>query len=268
MDKKERKELVAEAGLWLDEVLPASGKPEELVRLTTQIVQSTKRLLVDTPEDLLVRATATLSEFVVAARTIAKDPRSVDSAARQRLSNSRRAVEALMKELDAWHDAQYRANNVSEDAEVVLTRLVSETAPGALNNVSRNSVGSSSGGGAGQVLGTSQDGREKQLRGDLKKGQISLWKKTEPQQAPVQHGDPSVALTTVTEELQQAGRGLVDVASQRSPAATELLVPAVRLSKAVSTLLDLVDSLFVNRYPMRSQVCVCVCACASACVCA
>ena len=241
-------------------MLPASGKPEELVRLTTQIVQSTKRLLVDTPEDLRVRATATLSEFVVAARTIAKDPRSVDSAARQRLSNSRRAVESLVKELDAWHDARYRANNVSEDAEVVLTRLVSEAAPGALNNASRNSVGSSSGGGAGQVLGTSQeDGREKQLRDDLKKGQISLWKKTEPQQAPVQHGDPSVALTTVTEELQQAGRGLVDVASQRSPAATELLLPAVRLSKAVSTLLDLVDSLFVNRYPMRSQVCVCVC---------
>ena len=45
MGKKERKELVSATISQLEEVLPASGKPEELVKLTTAIVQSTKKLL-------------------------------------------------------------------------------------------------------------------------------------------------------------------------------------------------------------------------------
>ena len=241
MGRKERKELVADTNLRLEEVLPASGKPEELVRLTTQIVQSAKKLLEETPEDLRVRSTATLSEFVVAARIIAKDPTSMDSSARQRLSNSRRAVEALVKELDSWHDSRYRARKSSEDAEVVLSRLASETASGAPNNAARPTPGS---GGVNSVKGGSsaqgiEEGKEKQLREELKKEQISLWKKTEPQQAPAQHGEPSQALTTATGNLQAAARSLVDVASQKGPSTVELLEPALQLSRAVSTLIEI-----------------------------
>lgn len=264
MGRKERKELVSATISQLEEVLPASGKPEELVKLTTAIVQSTKKLLDGTPEDLRTKSTATLSDFVVAARIIAKDPRSVDASTRQALSSSRRAVDALVRELNSWHDERQSDEKVSEDAEVVLNRLASET---SLGGVTRQLSGNGSNGGAITSLSGSgqapEDGtKEKELRDELKQEQITLWKKTEPQQAPIQHGKPSEALIAATENLQKGSRGLVEVASQKNPSPAVLLEPALQLTRAVSVLLDLVDSLFVNRYPMRSQVspvCVYVC---------
>ena len=248
LDRKGRKELVSETISRLEEVLPASGKPEELVKLTTRIVQNTKMLLSETPEDLATRSTTTLSEFVVAARVIAKNPQSMDASARQKLSNSRRAVEALVKELDSWHDESHRRRKISEDADVVLNRLASQTSLSA----------SKSSSGLGTHAEQSQeDEKTKQVREELKKEQIALWKKTEPQQAPVQHGKPIEALTSATGQLQQATRGLKHAAAMKAPSPIELLEPALLLARTVSVLMDLVDSLFVNRYPMRSQVYTC-----------
>ena len=259
MGRKERKELVSATISQLEEVLPASGKPEELVRLTTAIVQSTKKLLDGTPEELRTKSTVTLSDFVVAARSIAKeDPRSVDTSSRQALSSSRRAVDALVRELNSWHDRRQsqEAPGGEEAAEVVLSSLTSEVVAGVNR---QSSVG---GGGSTQEDG----GREKELREGLKREQINMWKKTEPQQAPAQHGRPSEVLTESTEILRNSAKSLTEVASQKAPLPTELLEPALQLARAVSVLLDLVDSIFVNRYPMRSQVSVCVlctCVCAS-----
>ena len=256
MGRKERKELVSATISQLEEVLPASGKPEELVKLTTAIVQSAKKLLDGTPDDLRTKSTAALSEFVVAARIIAKNPRSVDASARQALSSSRRAVDGLVRELDSWHDAKQGDKAAGEDAEVVLKRLASEAVLGGSLSVTRQPPGN-----GGAVTGLSGPGqsqengkKEKELRAVLKREQIKLWKKTEPQQAPNQHGRPSEALTTATGNLQKATRGLVDVASQKTAFPMELLEPALQLIESVSVLLDLVDSLFVSRYPMRSQV--------------
>ena len=256
MGRRERKELVAATISQLEEVLPASGKPEELVRLTTAIVQSAKKLLDGTPEELRTKSTTALSDFVLAARSIAKDPRSVDSASRQALSNSRRAVDALVRELDSWQDRRHSDETPGEDAEVLLSslgRITSE--PAALNRLSINGAGGGGQGTGGSPAGTPEEAsREKELRDALKKEQITLWKKTEPQQAPTQHGKPSDVLTDSTEKLKSGARGLVEVASQKAPPPAELLEPALELTRAVSVLLDLVDSIFVNRYPMRSQV--------------
>ena len=245
MGRKERKELVSATISQLEEVLPASGKPEELVRLTTAIVQSTKKLLDGTPEDLRTKSTATLSDFVVAARSIAKDPRSVDSSSRQALSSSRRAVDALVRELNSWHDRRQSQELPAKEeaADVVLSSLTSE--PG---------VAISDGAVTATPVAAQEEPRAKELRESLKKEQITLWKKTEPQQAPSQHGKPSEVLTGTTESLRDSARGLVDVAAQKSPSQVELMEPALELTRAVSVLLDLVDSIFVNRYPMRSQV--------------
>ena len=262
MGKKERKELVSATISQLEEVLPASGKPEELVKLTTAIVQSTKKLLDGTPEDLRTKSTSTLSEFVVAARLIAKDPRSVDAAARQALSSSRKAVDALVRELDLWHEERQGEDTVSE--EVVLSKLTIESGSlGSAANGATETLSPSSSTGVSQEDGA----REKELRDELKKEQIALWKKTEPQQAPVQHGKPTEVLTETTGHLKDSARVLVDVASQKTPSSAALLAPAVQLTRAVSILLDMVDSLFINRYPMRSQVrvCECVCVCVRAC---
>lgn len=254
MGRKERKELVSATISQLEEVLPASGKPEELVKLTTSIVQSTKKLLDGTPEDLRTRSTATLSDFVVSARNIAKDPRSEDVATRQSLSNSRRAVDALVRELNSWHDEQQGEEEVREDADVVLsslTRLTSERAPPV-----RPHSGSNGGGSIAPGTDTQEDDtKEKELREELKKELIKLWKKTEPQQAPVQHGKPTEVLTQNTEALTKSAKNLVEVSSQKTPSPADLLEPALQLTKAVSVLIDLVDSIFVNRYPMRTQVC-------------
>lgn len=254
MGRKERKELVSATISQLEEVLPASGKPEELVRLTTAIVQSTKKLLDGTPEELRTKSTATLSDFVVAARIIAKDPRSVDSSSRQALSSSRRAVDALVRELNSWHDRRQSEEKSGEDSEVVLSSLSRITSePASLN---RLSSGNGSGGPVTSPPGVipEEATKEKELRDALKKEQITMWKKTEPQQAPTQHGKPSEVLAEMTEKLKSSARALVDVASQKTPAPTELLEPAFQLTRAVSVLLDLVDSIFVNRYPMRVQV--------------
>ena len=246
MGKKERKELVSATISQLEEVLPASGKPEELVKLTTAIVQGTKKLLDGIPEDLQTKSTSTLSEFVVAARLIAKDPRSVDAAARRALSNSRKAVDALVRELNSWHDERQGEETVSED--VVLDRLASETTS-VTNNVGAVATSPTK-------KGPSQDdvAKEKELRDELRKEQITLWKKTEPQQAPVQHGKPSEALTETTEHLKTSASALVEAAGQKTLSPVDLLEPVLQLTRSVSVLLDLVDSLFVNRYPMRSQV--------------
>lgn len=255
MGRKERKELVAATISQLEEVLPASGKPEELVKLTTAIVQSTKKLLEGTPEELITKSTATLSDFVVAARSIAKDPRSVDASTRQALSNSRKAVDALVRELNTWHDERQGGGKGSEDAEVVLNRIASETSIGAGLPRQNSANGDGAVPGRRGSVQTPEDGaKEKELRDELKKEQITLWKKTEPQQAPTQHGKPSDVLTTTTGDLKTGAKDLVEVASQKNPSPAVLLEPALQVTKSVSILLDMVDSLFINRYPMRSQV--------------
>ena len=235
MDSKERVELVTTVLELLQDVIGASGKADELVKLTTQIVQNAKRLTEGTPEATRTRSTATLAEFVKAARNIAKDVRAVDSNSLQKLSTTKRAVETLVKELDEWHASHAQSKKpAKDDIEVSLSELLVEK---------RSSP-----------PGTPASERGRKLLDELKRQQQLLLKKKVPQRAPQQHGEPEEVLKMAARGLTPSATELVELAGQKSPAKEALLEPAILMAKMVSMLMDLVDSLFVSKYPMRAQV--------------
>ena len=233
MDAKERGELVSLTLEHLTGVIGASGKAEELVKLTTQIVQAAKRLVEGTPEDMKSKSTAVLAEFVIAAKAIAKDARAVDSSSLQKLVSTRRAVEALVRELDEWHSSQNPSNG-KDDIEVALEELGSHSRSSPTN--------------------TPVSEAEKKLLWELKRLQKELARKKEPHTSPKQHGQPEDALKMAVAGLTRSANELVETAGQKNPTKESLLEPSILLAKMVSTLMDLVDSLFVTKYPMRSQV--------------
>lgn len=243
---KERKEVVSVTLERLSAVIGASGKAEELVRLTTQIVQATKKLVEGTPEPTKTRSTATLAEFVVAAKRIAQDARAVDSSSLQKLSSSRKAVETLVRELDSWHESHMPKN----DRDLSLDEILSQTSQMARQD-SRSSYGSRDKG-SSPITPTSE--LEKKLVSELKRQHEALLSKTEPQNNPEQHGQPDEVLKMTVGGLSRSIKELTELSSQKSPSKEALVEPTILLAKMVSVLMDLVDSLFVSKFPMRTQV--------------
>ena len=233
MDSKERVEMVTTVLELLQDVIGASGKAGELVKLTTQIVQSAKKLTEGTTEATRTRSTATLAEFVKAARNIAKDAQAVESSSLQKLSATKRAVETLVKELDEFHASQAPSKRLKEDVEVSLSELVEKRSG---------------------PPGTPASERERILLDELKRQQWLLLQKEVPQRAPKQHGEPEDVLKMAASGLTSCATELVELAGQKNPSKEALLEPAILMAKMVSILIDLVDILFVSKYPMRAQV--------------
>lgn len=252
---KERKELVSVTMERLTSVIGASGKAEELVRLTTQIVQAAKRLAEDTPEPTKTRSTGVLAEFVIAAKKIAQNVRAVDSTSLQQLSSTRKAVESLVKELDGWHEAQiskHQPQAVSQEPS--LEEILAQT-----NSISRQESRSSFASGKGSPTESPVSEQEKRLGAELKRQLEVLQRKAEPQSNPEQHGNPEEILRTAVGGLTRSTKELIELSGpgasgQKAPSREALLEPTVLLAKMVSMLMDLVDSLFVSKFPMRSQV--------------
>ena len=265
LSAKEKRELYSSTMERLTEVIGASGKAEELVKLTTMIVQAAKKLAEGTPDPMKNRSTTTLAEFVIAAKKIAQDTRAVDSVSLQKLSSTRKAVESLMKDLDAWHSslAPRDETDISLDDILNKTSLNSRTdqPPSMSGNGVRGSGVSPTGGvssgsrRSSPYLVPELTEQERKLCAELKRQQEELTKKAEPQSKPQQHGNPVDTLKVAVTGLSQSTSQLVDLAGQKSPSKEALLEPTIVLSKMVSILLDLVDSLFVTKFPMRSQVC-------------
>lgn len=273
---KERRDLYSSTMQRLLEVIGASGKADELVKLTTQIVQAAKKLAEGTPDSIQTMCKATLADFVIAAKKIAQDTRAVDSVSLQKLSSSRKAVESLVKELDAWHNSQ----SSKDENDISLEDILNQTS-GNTRNDPRSSVvistGGGGGGGSGGVRGTGGVGgvaapvslgmrrtspteipvgeQEKKLMNELKRQQDVLAKKSEPQLNTAQsHGNPEEILRVSVTGLSRSTSQLMDLAGQKSPSKESLLEPTITLAKMVAKLIDLVDSLFVSKFPMRSQV--------------
>lgn len=287
---KERRDLCSATAQRLTEVIGASGKAEELVKLTTQIVQAAKRLAEDTPDTLKNRSTALLAEFVIAAKKIAQDTRAVDATSLQKLSSSKKAVEALLKDLEAWHASQ----ESKDDTDLSLDDILVQTAASVGRTESRSSLvaaggggkrgsvvlggstntgvsgggGGGAGGGGGGGAGVQGQGarrnspsdlysassdHERRLLNELKQQQEALSKKSEPQTINLR-GNPEEVLKVSVSGLSRSTSQLVDVVGQKMPTKESLLEPAIVMAKMVSNLLDLVDSLFVTKFPMRSQV--------------
>ena len=161
MDSRERTALFRSVQDDLANVIGASGHPDELVRLTTSIVQGTKKFLVGIPDDLSTKSTAALTGFVKAARHIAKNPQAVDAKAVQELSSTRRAVETLVNQLESWHSS---FTPVEEDVlEEFSDRRSSPEAPPVSEQGAR-------------------------LVKELEQHKKQLLSKTEPQHNPPKHG--------------------------------------------------------------------------------
>lgn len=232
MDTRQRNELIVSTREYLEGVIGTTGRAEELVRMTTQIVQNGKRLTEGVPENLRQRSTATLAEFVMAAKAIAKDTRAVDSGLLQTLAAAKRAVETLVGDLESWHDSQTPGK--TEDR--ALTELLHDSSP----------------------PGTPLSEKEKRLTEDLRRQQKILRRKREPQTAPRQHGPPEDALRAAVGGIKRSASEMMEAAGQKSTSKEALLDPMLLTSKMVCVLMDLVDSLFISKFPMRAQVCACV----------
>ena len=248
MDAKERKELVSTVNEHLSNVIAASGKPDELVGLTKKIVLAARMLSEGAPEEKKQNNTVVLAEFVKTAREIALDPTAVDAAALQKLSSTKRAVESLIEGLNDWHESQVPESQKPEAALEHLCQLGESINPE-----------------------TQSSEREAKLTAQVREQHELLMKKKEPQNSPRQHDKPKEVIQGAFKGLEQSVTELVTLASssQRTPLKEELLEPTLLMGEMVSLLMDVVDSMFVSKYPMRAQVCVCVCVCmcTSVCVC-
>ncbi len=245
LDVDERREIVSTTIERLSLVIGASGNAEELVSLVTQIVKALKKLIAGAPDATKTRGTSSLAEFVFAAKKIAKDARAVDSASLQQLSRTKKAVESLVKEVNLFYESQQ-----SYSSDVELESLLRQTSLPSRPAEPVNDVGRVSPTDAPPTTET-----ERRLAAELRRHQESLQAKTEPQRNPVQHGQPSDVLRTAMVGLQRATGALVDASGHKAPAKGSVLEPTLLLTKMVSMLMDLVDSLFVSKYPMRTQVC-------------
>ena len=259
LTSRERRELFSETKERLAQVIGASGKAEELVRLTTQIVQGSKKLVVGTPEGLRTRSTATLADFVIAAKKIAQDTRAVDAASLQKLSSTRKAVDLLLDELDAWHSSQ---GSGRDEVDLMLEDFLGK----APDNCSSNSSGVSSGGGVGNRTSPTDrpsstgnamvmSEHERRLLAELKSRQEELARKKEPQNYPTPlQGRAEDTLQMVVSGLSRSTSQLMDQAGQRSPNKESMIESTITVARLICILLDVVDNLFVSKYPMRPQV--------------
>lgn len=255
LDAKERKELVSTTMERLTLVIGASGNPQELVSLVTQIVKATKRLAEGSPETTKTRGTSTLAEFVFAAKKIAQDARAVDSKSLQQLSSTRKAVENLVKELDVWYNSQQSKDDtdLSLDSLLIQPPQTSRQDTVSTPNGSKTTFGRSS-----PPEQTPNSETEMKLVVELRRQQDSLQRKTDPQRNPSQHGQPADILKMAVAGLKRGTVELVESSGQRAPSKESILEPTILLARMVSMLMDLVDSLFVSKYPMRAQVRSCV----------
>ena len=229
LDPRERSALIRTIKEDLTNVIGASGQPDELVRLTTSIVQGSKKLLLGIPDDLSNKSTSALTEFVKAARHIAKNPQAVDAKAVQDLSSTRRAVETLVNQLEAWHSSF----TPDEEDDTVLEEFGDrksspETAP------------------------TSE--QEAKLVRELERQKKQLVSKKDPQKSPRDHGKVEEMLATALKGVSRGAEQLIKLGEGRPPSREQLLEPMVLVTKMVCVLLDIVDRLFISKYPMRSQV--------------
>ena len=245
LDTSERKEIVSTTMEKLSLVIGTSGNAEELVSLVTQIVKAVRRLIEGAPENTKTKGTSVLAEFVFAAKKIAQDARAVDTNSLQNLSVTRKAVESFLKDLDSYYESQQSSNDI--DLEALLGQ------PGqplkqaeAVNGVGQQARPIDS------PVPTAES--VSRLAVELRRQRELLQAKVEPQRNPVQHGQPSEVLRIAMSGLQRATQSLSDASGLKVPPKSAVLEPTLLLTKMVSMLMDLVDSLFVSKYPMRTQV--------------
>ena len=227
MEAKLRQEIVKTINNDLLE-MGSTGKSDELIQLTTKVVTNAKRLLINgVPEAAVAKTTASLTKLVLAARDIAQNPTVPNFAQKiKHLSEVRRVVDNDVKELD---------------------ELISTLSPTAIINPNTFADEPNT------ISSVQISDKEKKLVNEL----ISLYKiftaKKEVQKEPPDTREkPEEALKIIVAGI---GRAVSEIEKLlESPVKESLLEPTCLLCKMISKLLDIEDSLFINRFPMRSQV--------------
>ncbi len=232
MNQKQKEILFSTIKDNLGNIVGASGQPEELVRLTTAVVQGTKRLIEGVPEHLSASSTSALTAFVLCAKSVAKNPRGVDGKVIQQLSFTRSEVERNVKELEKWH-LRSRSPLLEDLADV-------------MDSISKPQENRTS---------PEADPEPKNLTWDLQRKRDALLLKMDPQknyQDPID--DPQEVMVTAVQGLMKGADELTKHCEGKLPSKDTLLESMMLVVDMVCQLLDLVDSLFVSKYPMRSQV--------------
>ena len=233
MEAKLRQEIVKTINNDLLE-MGSTGKSDELIQLTTKVVTNTKRLLIDgVPEAAVTKTTASLTQLVLAAKDIAQNPTAPNFGQKiKHLSEVRRVVDSDVQELDEL------LSTLSPITTVNPTKFVdAQPIP---------------------ICPVQISDREKKLVNEL----ISLYKifsaKKEVQKEPPDTREkPEEALKYIVGGIGQAVSEVEKLLE--SPVKESLLEPTCLLCKMISKLLDIEDSLFINRFPMRSQVSYMIC---------
>ena len=248
MDSKERLEVVGAIARDL-KALPTDGQAAELVKLTTNVVNQTKKLFEGAPESVAGEGKTVLAQFVMAARAIAQDPSSVGPKALKTLTSSKQDVELLVRRLNNWHATKSSGSERKSSMEINLEQI----SPSAPASPPRSPVSELELGLVRKLQGARQ---ELQLRKEVRRANSLEEEPRSILKAAV------VVLNTSVQEMEHE-------LSKESPGPRRepLLEPLLNMSQHVCKLLDLEDTLFVAKFPMRKQVCVCVCTCAW-CVCA
>ena len=89
---------------------------------------------------------------------------------------------------------------------------------------------------------------------ELERQKKQLSRRKDPQKSPQDHGKAEEMLATALRGVTRGAEELVKLGEGRPPSREQLLDPMVLVSKMVCILLDIVDRLFISKYPMRSQV--------------
>lgn len=217
MDSREVQKVLDKVKNDLSYIVGVSGKPQDLVKLTTSLVQGIKKLIVGVPDDLSTYSTSVLTDFVKAARHVAKNPRAVDSKCIQDLSNSRKLVEKAVDQLEKWH---FSGSVATYDEGCSFAEA---------------------------------DG-DSQLTDQLLRQKDVLFSKKEPQKSVIHLTKPMGALLLASNRIVSILNDLIVLCEEKYPTRAHLIKPTLVGVDIVCTLLDVVDSLFVTKYPMRSQV--------------
>ena len=242
MDPKERSALVSDIQEDLAGVVGASGKPEELVKLTTRVVKGVKRLLQDVPDPISSLTTTSLASFIKSAQVIAKNPRGVDSRAISELSTSRKDVEKRLDVLEKWHLARdisvLRKSSPEGELEEVVDAIVKPVSEQKRASPEEPTV----------------NDHEQKLTWQLQGKRDTLLLKMEPQRDPPPVPNVGETLTIAVKGLMRGAEDLTSHTDKKLPTKEQLLEPMIVITDMVCKLLDVVDNLFVSKYPMRSQV--------------
>ncbi|KAI6655952.1 hypothetical protein LOD99_1686 [Oopsacas minuta] len=220
---RDKQETITEVTNHLSQI-SSIGNATILIEKIKIIVNLSKQLLEGFDEVTIVKTSSYITLLVSNAKIIATDPTRVTPDAIKSLTRSRDKL----------------ANQLSE-LNTVLEQSIA-TQVDTLEGIGADSESNSK-------------DREKEQLELLAKYRGELKAKKDVQQAFILEGDPATMLEEVVSEFLDCTKNLGRSYEPASnPSRCEILCSLCGIARSVLKLLDLVDSLFVSKFPMRKQV--------------